>query len=94
MINLNLSSFTLSSLGGHNQPLCSRTSNRNPQLFGFAATVGLKESAAPPPPPVDPFAALDALEELAGPAPEDAPAPVAPELQVWRDVIFRDVLFD
>ena len=32
---------------------------------------------------MDPFAALDALEELAGPAPEDSAAtPVAPELQV------------
>lgn len=41
-----------------------------------------QELAAPPPPPVDPFAALDALEELAGPAPEDSAAtPVAPELQ-------------
>lgn len=41
-----------------------------------------QELAAPPPPPVDPFAALDALEELAGPVPEDSSAaPVAPELQ-------------
>eukprot|EP00913_Durusdinium_trenchii_P025668 g24091.t1 len=40
--------------------------------------------AAPPPPPVDPFAALDALEELAGPAPEDTGAAVAPELQAEK----------
>jgi len=41
-----------------------------------------QELTAPPPPPVDPFAALDALEELAGPGPEDDVTPiVAPELQ-------------
>lgn len=41
---------------------------------------------------MDPFAALDALEELAGPAPEDTGAAVAPELQAEKGR-FDDFVF-
>ena len=55
----------------------------------------LQELTAPPPPPVDPFAALDALEELAGPAPEDDVTPiVAPELQARNMGVRRNRMND
>lgn len=62
-----------------------------PTRASFSKHSLLQELTAPPPPPVDPFAALDALEELAGPGPEDDVTPiVAPELQARSTGVRRN----